>query len=261
MYPSIGNHDADESEDCDDRAQVEDNFYICERMAGEEAAGRASFGPGLFYRFRYGADIEFVCLDTSKEGFFKGHRLFEFPKHWTFVEASFPRRPTEPRGTPRWRIPFTHHPPFSAGPRHHNTKEMAQADPALRAVRRESRCSAGTSTTSSTRGPTASTISSPEPPAKSAMRAPNGFDAGAHAVVERSVPFPAGAHPERQNAGAGHRRDACAGGSARGHRTAGPGRPACRRTDGNQSLNWSRQVSELANPRDHGVARIASARR
>ena len=39
---------------------------------GEEAAGRASFCPGLFYRFRYGSDIEFVCLDTSKEGFFRG---------------------------------------------------------------------------------------------------------------------------------------------------------------------------------------------
>ena len=80
VYPSIGNHDADETEERDDRAQVEDNFYLRERIAGEEAAGRASFGPGLFYRFRYGSDIEFVCLDTSKEGFFRGHRLFEYPE-------------------------------------------------------------------------------------------------------------------------------------------------------------------------------------
>jgi hypothetical protein len=123
VYPSIGNHDASESEDCDDRGQVEDNFYICERMAGEEAAGRASFVPGLFYRFRFGAEIEFICLDTSKEGFFKDHRLFEFPKHWTWVESSFPARDgNAPR---RWTIPFAHHPPFCAGPRHHNTKEMA----------------------------------------------------------------------------------------------------------------------------------------
>jgi hypothetical protein len=118
VYPSIGNHDASESEDCDDRAQVEDNFYICERMSGEEAAGRASFTPGLFYRFRYGSDIEFVCLDTSKETFFKDHRLFEFPKHRTWIESSFAT------GGPRWRIPFSHHPPFSAGPQHHNTTEM-----------------------------------------------------------------------------------------------------------------------------------------
>jgi len=134
VYPSIGNHDASESEDCDDRGQVEDNFYICERMSGEEAAGRASFTPGLFYRFRYGSDVEFVCLDTSKESFFKDHRLFQFPKHGTWVEAAFPElsgpsaAPPEGgphvRSSPRWRIPFTHHPPFSAGPQHHNTKEM-----------------------------------------------------------------------------------------------------------------------------------------
>jgi tartrate-resistant acid phosphatase type 5 len=128
VYPSIGNHDASESEECDDRGQVEDNFYICERMAAEEAAGRASFSPGLFYRFRFGSDIEFVCLDTSKESFFRGHRLFDFAKHWKFVEESFPA--DSPR--PRWRIPFSHHPPYSAGPRHHNTTEMAKLLPLFR---------------------------------------------------------------------------------------------------------------------------------
>ena len=128
VYPSIGNHDADESEDCDDRGQVEDNFYICERMSGEEAAGRASFTPGLFYRFRYGSDIEFVCLDTSRETFFRNHRLFQFPKHRAWVEAAFPPR-GQSAAAPRWTIPFTHHPPFSAGPRHHNTVEMAELLP------------------------------------------------------------------------------------------------------------------------------------
>ena len=125
VYPSIGNHDAAESEDCDDRTQVEDNFYICARIAGEEAAGRASFGPGLFYRVRYGSEVEFVCIDTSKEEFFRGHRLFEFPKHWEFLETAFP-----PAGGERmWRIPFGHHPPFSAGPRHYNTGSMARLIP------------------------------------------------------------------------------------------------------------------------------------
>ena len=124
VYPSIGNHDAAESEDCDDRAQVEDNFYVCERISGEEGAGRASFGPGLFYRVRFGSDIEFICIDTSKESFFKGHRLFEFPKHWEFLETSFPadREVT-------WRIPFAHHPPYSAGPRHQNTRGMQRLIP------------------------------------------------------------------------------------------------------------------------------------
>ena len=80
VYPSIGNHDAEETEERDDRAQVEDNFYLRERMLSEEAAGRASFCPGLFYRFRYGSDIEFVCIDTSKEAFFRGHAALRVPE-------------------------------------------------------------------------------------------------------------------------------------------------------------------------------------
>ena len=126
VFPSIGNHDADETEERDDRAQVEDNFYLRERLTGgEEAAGRASFCPGLFYRFRYGSNIEFVCLDTSKEGFFRGHRLFEYPKHWEFVESAFP----DDRGASLWRIPFCHHPPYCAGPQHGNTKGMERLVP------------------------------------------------------------------------------------------------------------------------------------
>ena len=125
VYPSIGNHDADESEACDDRTQVEDNFYLCERLAGEEAAGRASFRPGLFYRFRYGSDIEFVCIDTSKEAFFTRGRLFALPKHWEFLEAAF----ASGADGVRWRLPFAHHPPFSAGPRHHNTRSMERLLP------------------------------------------------------------------------------------------------------------------------------------
>lgn len=125
VYPSIGNHDADETEEHDDRAQVEDNFYLRERIGSEEAAGRASFGPGLFYRFRFGSEIEFVCLDTSKESFFRGHRLYEFPKHWDFVEQSFPAEGPHPV----WRIPFAHHPLYSAGPQHHNTRGMEQLVP------------------------------------------------------------------------------------------------------------------------------------
>jgi tartrate-resistant acid phosphatase type 5 len=126
VFPSIGNHDADETEERDDRAQVEDNFYLRERLTGgEEAAGRASFCPGLFYRFRYGSNIEFVCLDTSKEGFFRGRRLFEYPKHWEFVESAFP----EDQGAGLWRIPFCHHPPYCAGPQHGNTKSMQRLIP------------------------------------------------------------------------------------------------------------------------------------
>jgi hypothetical protein len=121
VCPSIGNHDTRETEETDDREQVLDNFYLRERLATEEAAGRASLGPGLFYRFKVAADVEFVCIDTSKEHFFRFGRLFEYPKHREFLERAFPAGGGD--GV-RWRIPFCHHPPFCAGPRHRNTDGM-----------------------------------------------------------------------------------------------------------------------------------------
>jgi hypothetical protein len=118
VCPSIGNHDTDESEERDDRDQLMDNLYLRERLAGEEMAGRASLDPGLFYRFRISSDVEFICIDTSKETLFS-ERLFLHPKHKAFLEAAFPgdRSVT-------WRLPFCHHPPFCAGPQHHNTPKM-----------------------------------------------------------------------------------------------------------------------------------------
>jgi tartrate-resistant acid phosphatase type 5 len=125
VYPCIGNHDADESEDFDDRDQLYDNLYIRERVAADIAVGRASIDPGLFYRFRCGADIEFICLDTSKEpGVFFKDRLFHHPNHAAFIKNAFANSNGSP--APRWRIPFAHHSPFSAGPRHKNNKDMIE---------------------------------------------------------------------------------------------------------------------------------------
>jgi hypothetical protein len=121
VCPSIGNHDTGETEERDDREQVLDNFYLRERLATEEAAGRASLGPGLFYRFRVASDVEFVCIDTSKEHFFRWGRLFEYPKHREFLRQAFP---PAAEGGIAWRIPFCHHPPFCAGPQHRNTDRM-----------------------------------------------------------------------------------------------------------------------------------------
>ena len=124
VYPCIGNHDTAETEDHDDREQLLDNMYLRERIASDEASGRASVDPGLFYRFRFGRDVEFICLDTSKESFFRGKRLFEYPKHWEWVEQTF----AADEGV-RWRIPFCHHPPFCAGPQHRNTDHMEKLLP------------------------------------------------------------------------------------------------------------------------------------
>jgi len=124
VYPCIGNHDTAETEEHDDRDQLLDNMYIRERLAIDESSDRSSIDPGLFYRFRYGRDVEFICLDTSKEGFFHGKRLFEYPKHRAWIERTF----TDPDPV-KWRLPFCHHPPFCAGPQHRNTDRMEQLLP------------------------------------------------------------------------------------------------------------------------------------
>ena len=132
VYPCIGNHDTAETEDRDDREQLLDNLYLRERIASDEASGRASVDPGLFYRFRYGRDVEFICIDTSKEDFFRGKRLYEYPKHWEWVDQTLtPELSDLRKSAPHrsWKFVFGHHPPFCAGPNHHNTDRMEQLLP------------------------------------------------------------------------------------------------------------------------------------
>ena len=124
VYPCIGNHDGNETEVNDDRDQIMDNFYLGERLLGEEAAGRASIGPGLFYRFRYGSDIELVCLDSSRRFLLFGERFFRHVNHAPFLEAAFPV--AAPGSRPRWRIPFAHHPPYCAGPMWGNSRSSIE---------------------------------------------------------------------------------------------------------------------------------------
>lgn len=122
MYPSIGNHDTAETEAQDDRSQLEDNLYIRERVAADVVAGRASRGPGLFYRFRVGANVELIALDTSKDTLLSSDRLFLHPNHRQFLNEAFPPA----SGKPMWRIPFGHHPPFCAGPQHKNEGDFRE---------------------------------------------------------------------------------------------------------------------------------------
>ena len=124
VYPAVGNHDTGETEASDDRQQLIDNFFLNERFTGEESAGRSSIGPGLMYRFHYGADIEFVCVDTSRQSMLFGDRFFEHKNHASFLDAAFPDVAVEGTVGRPWRIPFTHHPPFCAGPQHSNSKSM-----------------------------------------------------------------------------------------------------------------------------------------
>ena len=117
---SAGNHDASDTEGSDDREQLEDNFHISERFDSE--TDQASVGPGLFYRRRFGRDLELVCLDTSLDSQDPAvHRLFQAPHHHAWLERVFRA------DSPRWLVPFSHHPVYCAGPHHPNDEEMQES--------------------------------------------------------------------------------------------------------------------------------------
>jgi tartrate-resistant acid phosphatase type 5 len=120
FFPTVGNHDAGDSESSDDRDQLADNLFLDHRFGPQVEAGSASLGPGLFYRFQVGADLEFVCIDTSIAAGMDIEHYFDDPAHSRWVRESLQRE------GPRWRIPFSHHPPFCAGPEHMNTAGMVE---------------------------------------------------------------------------------------------------------------------------------------
>ena len=170
VFPAIGNHDTTDTEGSDDRAQMEDNFHVHERFRHQQ--DRASVGPGLFYRFGYGRDLELICIDTSQDSDDPDyHRFFQVPDHQQWLEDALAV------ADPVWRIPFSHHPLFCAGPEHGNDQEMLETVlPLLRARRGTARRWRGTSTTSRSRRWTAARTSSPGPAASSARSIPEGFE-------------------------------------------------------------------------------------
>jgi hypothetical protein len=123
LYPAVGNHDTSDEESSDDRAQLRDNFHTEARFGPQTAASRSSLDPGMCYRFGYGADVEFVSIDTSLARPLPTEHFFEDDRHRAFLDEAL--SPTEGSG-PRWRIPFSHHPAYCAGPKHPNTEAMIQ---------------------------------------------------------------------------------------------------------------------------------------
>ncbi len=116
VFPAIGNHDEAENEKSVDREQIYDNLYLRTRFQQMHAAEESSLDHGLFYCFRFGVDVEFVCLDTSKGD--SGKRYFDLPKNQAFITRAF--APT----APRWRITYSHHPAYCAGPQHQGSQSL-----------------------------------------------------------------------------------------------------------------------------------------
>ena len=117
-YPTCGNHDDSETEAAEDFLAMLDNFYIDERLGVDlKDRGDASEAKGLFYRFRFGSNVEFVALDTSADG---RTRQFDKDVNKLFLDKVFPNAVTPGM----WRIPFFHHPPFCKGPTHGDDEDV-----------------------------------------------------------------------------------------------------------------------------------------
>jgi tartrate-resistant acid phosphatase type 5 len=116
IFPTVGNHDDAENEHSVDREQIYDNLYLRAQFGRLPDVREAVLAHGLFYRFRFGADVEFVCLDTSRGK--SGERHFDLPENRPFIQSAFAAP------APLWRIPFSHHPPYCAGPRHAGSKSL-----------------------------------------------------------------------------------------------------------------------------------------
>jgi len=102
VYPTLGNHDGNGSESRGDLATYLDNFFF---PGGE---------PVRYYTFGVGGLAEFFALDStenSESGSSKPVYLENGDQsRWLREQLSKSRAP--------WKIPYFHHPPFSAGPRH-----------------------------------------------------------------------------------------------------------------------------------------------
>ena len=119
----IGNHDGGETEQSDDREQVSDNFFLDHRFVFDIEAGRTSVEPGLCYSFDVGALVDFVAVDTTG----RPRPTTSATSRTPSTGGSWPRVPDRggrTDGQPVWHIPFSHHPPYCAGPSHHNDRAM-----------------------------------------------------------------------------------------------------------------------------------------
>ncbi len=103
FYPTVGNHDGNESERRGDLGVYLDNFFF---PGGEKSR---------FYRFAFANYVEFFALDSSDNSEQGGTRPLYLPDG---EQSQWLGRAMAERSAAPWRIAYFHHPPFTAGPRH-----------------------------------------------------------------------------------------------------------------------------------------------
>ena len=107
FYPTLGNHDGNETESRGDLPQYLDNFFF------------PSPQPARYYRYSYGGLADFFALDSttnSESGPTRPAFLANGDEsRWLAQNLADSHAP--------WKIPYFHHPPFNAGPRHPASKD------------------------------------------------------------------------------------------------------------------------------------------
>ena len=121
FYPTLGNHDGNETESRGDLPQYLDNFFF------------PSPQPARYYRYSYGGLADFFALDSTTNSESGPTRPAFLPNgdesRWLAQNLADSQA--------AWKIPYFHHPPFNAGPRHPASKDdLASLDEAVSEVRR-----------------------------------------------------------------------------------------------------------------------------
>jgi tartrate-resistant acid phosphatase type 5 len=102
VYPTLGNHDGNETENRRDLPVYLDNFFF----PGDR--------PARYYQFSYGGLADFFGLDSTlnTESGAPSPAYLANGAEFQWMQAALTR------STAPWKIPYYHHPVFNAGPRH-----------------------------------------------------------------------------------------------------------------------------------------------
>jgi hypothetical protein len=100
--PSLGNHDGNATESRGDLPVYLDNFFFPENK------------PARYYTFSFGGLADFFALDST-DNTESGPPAAQYGRNspqWPWLQRALGQ------STAVWKIPYFHHPPFTAGPAH-----------------------------------------------------------------------------------------------------------------------------------------------
>ena len=113
FYPTAGNHDGADEEAADDRGQLEDNLYLAERFGPAPRRDGRRSGPASSTGSSSGA-CSSSCASTPPGDGSRAPTGSTNPATAAWLEHTFASLSTDVG----WRVPFCHHPAWSAGPHH-----------------------------------------------------------------------------------------------------------------------------------------------